>query len=185
MSRTEEFDDPARSTGDTYEWTTLRTSPRDRVASPTTIEGKLNRVLVALEMCSHVSAVNLDPSSRDASESIGGKRPPGGVDRKEDRQDEKAGANTERLLRSADHYRRRLDRAHSQKALAATLTEAEASLEAWRKQPPPGIEPEFGTSQWKRWIGESTEGYGALANRFGCSRSYIQQIKKLYRMEAA
>jgi hypothetical protein len=146
------------------------------------VEDQMRQVLVQLEMCSHVSAAQPGSSARDASEGIGGKRPPGGIDRKEDREpfeDDKRG------LRSADYFRRRLARAHSQKTLQTILTEAEASLEAWRKQPPPGIEPEFGTSQWKRWIGESTEGYGALAARFNVDKSYIQQLKKQYRTEVA
>src|SRR2546423_46050 len=124
-------------------------------------------------MCSHVSAKNLEPSARDAGEDIGGNRPSGGIDRREDRQPyEPEPAQPERLLRSADHFRRELARGRNQFDI---LEHAKASLEAWKRQPPPGDDPEYGTPQWKRFIAESPESHGALATRYGCKRSYIQQ----------
>lgn len=136
------------------------------------------QVLAELELCSHVSAVNLDPSSRDAGEDIGGKRPPGGMDRREDRQPREIG---ERILRSADYFRRQLLRG---RATHRVLEDAEAALDAWRHQPMPK-EPEFGSPQWKRWISESTLSHGEIARKFNCKRQYVQQVRKQYRAEAA
>lgn len=144
------------------------------------LDSDLRTVIARLELCSHVSAMDLDPSSRDSGEDVGGKRPSGGVDREDD-------GDRELVLKSAEHFRRRLAGAYSERTLVVILHDAEAALEAHRKQPPPqkDNEPEFGSSQWKRYIGESTESYGTLAARFGVERSYIQQVRKKYRSDEA
>jgi len=137
----------------------------------------LGQVLAELEMCSHVSAVNLEPSSRDAGEDIGGKRPPGGIDRKEDHQPRESG---ERILRSADYFRRQLKRGRPE---GFVLADAEAALNAWRYQPMPR-EPEYGSPQWKRWVAESPLSHGEIARKFNCKRAYVQQVRKVYGVAA-
>jgi hypothetical protein len=145
------------------------------------VEHELRQVIVQLGLCSHVSAVNFDPSSRDAGEDIGGKRPPGGLDRKEDGEREPG-----RMLKSAEHFRRRLARARSERALTEILADAEASLSAWRRQPPPKDKehPMPGEFNWKRWVGESKLSVQEIANKCYVSPQYVGRVRKQYR-EAA
>jgi hypothetical protein len=108
------------------------------------LERDLREVIARLEMVSHVSAVSLESSGRDTSDDIGGKRPPGGLDHAGDRE-------ADWLLKSADHYRRRAARAHTERALQAILQEALASLHAWQHQTP-SVNPVWGSFEWKRQI---------------------------------
>ncbi len=139
------------------------------------VHRELCETIAALELVSQVAAANPSPSGRDSSESIGGKRPSGGIDRQGDR---------ERTweMKSADHFRTRVRNAHSERTLLTILVEAKQSLESARRAPKPTkqLEPEYGSSQWKRYVAESTESYGTLADRFNCERSYIQQVRKQY-----
>jgi hypothetical protein len=151
---------------------------------------ELRTVLAQLELCSHVQAVNLEPSSRDSAESIGGKCPPGGRDRGEDgARVEPAGRDEPRprVLRSAEHYRRRIAKAHGRRTLELILVEATDSLEAWRRQPAPTkkAEPKLGDPGWKRYVAESPEKANELAARFVVSRAYIEKVRRLYRDEEA
>jgi hypothetical protein len=155
-----------------------------------TIDSELRTVLAQLELCSHVQAVNLDPSSRDSGEEIGGKRPPGGIDRSEDRATVGpvgSGEPRPRVLRSAEHYRRRIAKAHSQRALERVLADARDSLDAWRRQPAPSkkAEPKVGDPGWKRYIAESKESSSVLAARFGKSGAYIREVRRKYREQEA
>jgi hypothetical protein len=138
---------------------------------------ELRTVLAQLEMVSHVSAVNYESSGgRDAGESIGGKRPPGGILRADDRE-------ADYPQKSVEHFRRRAAKATSNGALKAILADARKALEAARRQPAPdkGTEPKFGEPGWKRYIAESDEKANVLAARFGCSRAYIEEVRRKYR----
>jgi hypothetical protein len=144
------------------------------------VKQELCQILAELELCSHVSAVNLNPSSRDAGEDIGGKRPPGGIDGREDRhrsEDE----DDERVLRSAQHFKRQL--AHGRPA-RHVLRDATAALAAWKRQPAPTGELEYGSPQWKRWVAESPLSDEEVASRYNVSRRYISKVRAQYR-EAA
>lgn len=146
------------------------------------IPGDLHQVLAELELVSQVSAVNMDPSSRDASESIGGKRPPGGIDRRDDLPDSDERHHPQKTV---DHFRRRLECARTDRQVEVILTDARAALVAWRRQPAPASgDMAFGSPQWKRWVAESSLSHGEVATKWGCTRSYVQQIRKLYRVEA-
>jgi hypothetical protein len=136
---------------------------------------ELRQVLAELELCSHVSAVNLDPSSRDSGEEVGGKRPPGGVDRREDRHRREPGED--RVLRSAQHFREQLAKGRSPRAV---LRDAEASLAAYRLPPPASGEwPEYGTRYWKQWVARSPEGSaGEIARVYNVSRGYIKMVRR-------
>jgi hypothetical protein len=141
------------------------------------VESELRQVLVELELCSHVSAVNLDPSSRDAGEDIGGKRPPGGIDRREDRQPREA---DQRILRSADHFRRQLLRG---RPAHYVLEEARAALAAHRRPPKPKDKehPMPGDFNWKRWVVESSLSAGEIGHKCGVSAQYVRRIRARYR----
>lgn len=150
-------------------------------ATDHTLDQELRQTLAELELCSHVSA--LDYESKDAGRSAedpGGKRPPGGIDRRENRAVvEKDPKNPERVLRSADHYRRRLQHAHSDRTKRMILDEAKASLDAWRHRVPMK-DPAKDDPGWKRFIAESKESYQALAHRYGVSTMRIGEIRKDY-----
>lgn len=133
------------------------------------VDRTLNQVLAELELCSHVNAVNLNGSARDAGEDIGGKRPPGGID-------ERNCKESVRPLRSADYFRRQL--ANGRRP-ALLLAEAEAALEAWRRQPPPAREewPAKDTPFWRRWVAESEFSPEKIGAHYHLSRRYIAKIK--------
>jgi hypothetical protein len=142
---------------------------------------ELRTVLARLELVSHVSAVNYESSGRDACESIGGKCPPGGIRRADDKEHDYP-------QKSVEHFRRRIVRATSSRVLEAILTDARRALEAARRQPAPDkkTEPKVGDPGWKRYVAESDEKANELAARFGYSRAYIEEVRRKYRdVEAA
>jgi hypothetical protein len=141
-------------------------------------ERSVEQVLAELEMCSHVSAVNLNPSSRDAGEDVGGKCPSGGVDRREDRhRDPEAKPGEERVLRSAQHFRQQLARG---RPASAVLRDAEASLDAWRRAARPK-NPEKGDPLFKLWLARSSLSAGELVSMFGVTRQYVSKVRIQYR----
>lgn len=145
-------------------------------------EKSLGQLLAELEMMSHVGAVNPNASSRDAGEDIGGKRPPGGVDRREDRHRDPVQANDEpeRLLRSASHFREQLARGRRE---GLVRVEVEASLVAWRRQPA-AKNPVPGDPGWGRWVADSPLSDVELARMFGKSRQAFHQLRAKYRVAA-
>ncbi len=136
---------------------------------------ELSETISALELVSQVPAVNLDPTSRDSSESIGGKRPSGGIDRQDDR--ERAWD-----MKSADHFRTRIQNAHSERTLLTILVEARQSLENARRAPKPTkqLQPERGHPQWKRFVAESKLPSNELAREHGCTTRYINMVRARY-----
>lgn len=156
----------------------MSTAP-DEQGSPPVIATEIRQVLAELEMVSQVSAAATGSSSRDESESIGGRRPPGGIIRKDDRQDTFP-------QKSVDHFRRRLAHARTDRHLQAILEDAQTALVAWKRQPPeqPGDEPQYGTPGWKRWVGECDLSHGEIARKYNLSRAYVRKIRDQYR-EAA
>ena len=140
-------------------------------------ERTVHQVLAELEMCSQVAAVNLEPSGRDAGEDIGGKCPPGGIDRKEDRQREN------RILHSAEHFRRQLARGRH---VHYVLEEAEEVLAAYRRPPAPKDKehPMPGDFNFKRWVAESSLEAKEIARKCFISKRRVNQIRAKYR-EAA
>lgn len=148
---------------------------------------ELRQVLAELELVSHVPAANLDPlPPRTADEKPGGKKPRGGVDRKDDREGGYA-------LKSAAHFRRRLDGAlarnrlreedgepPSNRALEAILADARRALAAHKRQPPPPDRPELSSPQWKRWVAESQLPANKIASLYNVSRSYVERVRARY-----
>lgn len=152
----------------------------------TTIEHELRQVLAALELVSHVPALDY-ASKRDNKGSVtddrspGGKRPRGGVDRQDDRE-------REYTLKSADHFRRRLAHATSRHTLELILKEARASLDAHRKVPDwkkGEIEPERKTLRWKRMIANSPATAEVLAKRHEIGVRTVKRYREMYRQRDA
>jgi hypothetical protein len=161
---------------------------------------EIRQTLLELELVSQVPAASLGSSSRDSTESIGGKRPPGGVQWHDEGSDEEV---KDFPQRGVEHFKRRIARVQrnaqrrldegvelelversSTASLRQILKDAKDALRAAKRQPP-AKEPPFGSPQWKRHIAESKDGHGTLATRFGCSRAYIQEIRRKYRVEEA
>lgn len=120
-----------------------------RVSSPRAVQGELRQVLAELELVSQVSAVNLDPTARDTSESIGGNRPSGGINRKDDRQPDYP-------QKSVEHFRRRAAGARSEYQLGLILKDAKKALEACKRQAAPA-DPLWMSFEWKRQIAREVE----------------------------
>ena len=139
---------------------------------------RLFQVLAELELISQVSAVNMDSSGgRDASESIGGKRPPGGINRKDDREHDYP-------QKSADHFRRRLARAFNDATLLMILQDAETALDSCRKSPEiwdGDLEPAPKTFRWKRMIANSPETAAVLVRRYGISERTVRNYRAEFR----
>ena len=114
------------------------------------LERDLRQVLAQLELISHVSAAQPGGQGHDESEDIGGRRPPGGIDHRDDKPFVKGEPNL-MLQRSPDHFRRRLAKAHNEQSRREILHDAQKSLEAWKRQPAP-TDPEWGSFQWRRQI---------------------------------
>jgi len=136
---------------------------------------QLRQAIAKVSLLSQVPAASLETAAKSTDDDIGGRRPSGGIANKDDFQIGYA-------LKSAEYFRRRLARARTPRAITELLSEAEATLEAWKRAPiPEGQPPEFGSPQWKRWIAESPLDGGELARTFSVTRQYIHQIRTQYR----
>lgn len=142
---------------------------------PDRARAELLQIIAQLHMMSHVSAANLEPSSGDASESKGGKRPPGGIDPKGDR-------TPEFRQKSAEHFSARARGCKTDRDYQAVLEDAKAALEAWKRTPAIAGDsaPPYGTIQWKRWVAESKESGAELARKFNVTAQYIGQVREQY-----
>lgn len=160
----------------------LRASPMvgETGKVPLSLRRELKQTIAELELCSHVSAVSLEPSGRDSGEDIGGKRPPGGVDRAEDRQIDDGGDERPAVLKSAEHFKRRATKAKSEPALQAILEDAQRTLVAYRRAAPP-VDPTLDDPQWKRFVSESSKPSNKLAEQYGVSTRYINKVRAQYR----
>lgn len=142
----------------------------------TNLDHEIAQVLAKLSICSEVSAANMDSSSRDSGEDIGGKRPPGGIDHKGNRE-------REWPLKDVSHFRRRLECAHSEAALQAILVDAERALEAWQQLPRwkrGEQEPDRKTLRWKRMIADSYETAEKLSKRHEISIRMVRYYREQY-----
>ena len=138
---------------------------------------KLVNLLHRLELKSHTSALVIDADRVSGGSGTTGNRPPGGAERKDDRE-------PEYWLRSADHYRRRLAGAQSVKAILLITADAERTLKAWEKAPlPSGIK--LDSPFTKLQIAESKESAGELARKLSVSRQYIYRVRSQYRQNEA
>lgn len=129
-------------------------------------------IIAELTLISHVPAVNLNPQPPATDDAVGGRRPPGGIEREDDRTD---GFD----LKSADHFTRRLERARSDRAVELILIDARRALRAWRRTPVTG-RPLPGTPFFRRWILDELErGTPAsdVARLGGCSAQYVRKVR--------
>jgi len=124
---------------------------------------------------SHVPAVNLNPEPVTLDESVGGNRPRGGIDRKDDRE-------PEFMLKSADHYRRRLAGARTERALTLIRADLELTLRAWTHTPLKRHDiPKPGDAFFTRWARERIrDGWpdSEIVRLGGCSRQYVNRLRR-------
>jgi hypothetical protein len=132
------------------------------------------RVIVQLNLVSHASGANLDPSARSTETSRTGNRPPGGLDWRDDRQ-------PEYRQKSAEHFRWRLSRCRTSDDVRMVLADATDALEAWRKTPLGAVDPQPGDPLFKRWIIKQDKTDSELARLTGVSRQYINRIRNAER----
>lgn len=139
---------------------------------------ELLAIIARLETMSHVPAVNQSPKAEVGGATTsdernpGGSRPRGGIDRKDDREPDFA-------LKSADHYRRRLQGCRTTRDVELVLVDARLTLRAWthtqvRDQPLPG-DPLF-----RRWVNQQLEAgksQSEIARLSGLTRQRIHQLK--------
>lgn len=133
---------------------------------------ELLQVIARLEVISHVPAVNLDPTPAATSEEKGGARPRGGIDRKDDSEHDFA-------LKSADHYRRRLQGCRTLRDVELVLIDARGTLRAWTRTPVTG-QPLPGDPLFKRWIRQQLDAGKKpedIARVGGVSRQYVSKIR--------
>ena len=130
---------------------------------------KLVNLLHRLELKSHTSALVIDADRVSGGSGTTGNRPPGGAERKDDRE-------PEYWLRSVTHYRRRLKGARSVKAVILITADAERTLKAWEKAPVPSA-PLPGSPFFRRYIVESEKTVGELARLTGVSRQYLHRLR--------
>lgn len=144
----------------------------------------LRRQLAALELVSHAPTRNYEgEGALSTAEDIGGRCPTGGDQELlgNATSDERAAFRESHYRRTVLYFRREIGRARTVDDLVGLRSEVEAAVEAWRRAPlPGGQEPEYGSPQWKRWIAESNEDAGRLADRFNLTRRRINQIRQEY-----
>lgn len=135
----------------------------------------LRQLIARLSLVSHASAARLDSEPRSADGDIGGNRPPGGIDARDDKAEGFG-------LKSAVYFERRFARIHTDIQLQALVLEAERALEAWQRTPfVEGQRPALQDPRWKQWIAHSRLDGGELARLYGVSRQYIHEVRKKYR----
>ncbi len=148
---------------------------------PGDLERRIRETLARLELVSHVSAVSLDPSSRDTSEDIGGKRPTGGIVSWDDHaKDEETGEPEPYPQKSFMFYREEFAKARTDARRERLLRDADAALDAARRSPTP-VAPLLGDPLWKRWVAESDMPVKDIVRIYGVSRQYVHRVRREYR----
>ena len=153
------------------------------------------QAVAELTLISHTSGVSHEGrTSRSTDDAIGGRRPPGGdVDRPRRPKPGASAADMNEyydaleswkesyLRRTPAYFISEFDKCRTTARLIELTEEARRTIEAWKITPlPSGDEPEFGSSQWKRYVGASTRSIGDLARQFHVSRQYIIKIQRDY-----
>lgn len=137
---------------------------------------ELQRIILRLDLVSHVSAAAPGKGTPAQDEDIGGKRPPGGIDRKGDRQ-----ANYRQ--KSAVYFRRRWRHTNTVDGLEALLDEAREAVWAWSHTPTVSmvVEPERNSFFWKCQIADDTRDLEKIKAIYRVSRATVYRYRATYR----
>lgn len=158
---------------------------------------ELCQVLAELTLVSQAPTQNLGAADSDPARRLalveeqgvsrlsekGGRRPPGGLD------DDRRRLEDEDLvvLRSADFFRRRVERCESQAILRLILADARKALDSYRRAPE-RTDPPFGSFEFKmRLVVAVEEGLSvdAAKQRFGVGRSTVYKWMAQYSEDSA
>ncbi|MDP2710814.1 MAG: hypothetical protein Q8O56_06310 [Solirubrobacteraceae bacterium] len=145
---------------------TTRREPSDPVR-------RCRQLIAELELISQAPAMNLEPT-RPGSDAKGGNRPPGGIDRRDDRE-------PDHPLKSHEHFRRRLHRCRSTADYEALAADAEAALHAWQHAPPPPKD----SLAWKDLIAADHRPAKDVATAWDISASYVYQLRRRRQQQEA
>lgn len=136
------------------------------------------QIIVQLAMVSHVSGTDFDRGSASTDEDIGGKRPPGGVDRQGDRKESYR-------QKTAEYFARRLARCTGDAEREALRLEAERALYDWRHTPeaPNSAElaPERGSFLWKCRVADDDRPLEKIKEEYWVSRATVYRYRQKYR----
>lgn len=132
-------------------------------------------LILQLELMPHGTVAQ--PEGRSSRGDGGAKGPPGGILRRDDR--EQAFAQ-----KSHEHFRRRYSECRSAGEFHALGDEVAAALDAWQRPPRPRT-PETGTLAWKRMVADSDEPVERLVRLHGISRATVYKYRRLYRSDPA
>lgn len=152
-------------------------------AQPRTKE--LVQVLLDLSLVSHVRGVSYDTSGggKSASETSGS-IPPGGIDRRGDKQDNFRQKSADVFVRRLNGLLRRADRISAESAEATRdeiLSDAETALRSWRRTPEiPGRDPDHGTRGWKIRIANDERPSRVVAGKYGISHVSVLRYRRDY-----
>lgn len=144
---------------------------------------ELAQIIARLRTISHVNAIDYEGRSQtsETSESIGGKRPPGGIDRRDDRE-------PDFRLKSADHFATRAAGCRSISDYRSVLIDAQLALKAWT-HPPEQTNPEWGSLAWRRQIVRDVESgrrtFDKALQFYSISRATLYRYLAAYGTEEA
>ena len=136
---------------------------------------ELEQIIARLKVMSHVPSGFKDgKTSRSTDEAVGGRRPNGGVDRKDDRQEDWA-------LKSAEHYQARLKHAHTEGIVLLILRDARRTLRAYTHTPVPvSADPKPGDPLFMRWLAKQDGRVEDISYRTGVSRALVYKARDTY-----
>ena len=128
------------------------------------------QLLARLELISHTPAVSLDREGKTGGKPLGGDRPPGGIDARDD-------FDLDYTLKSHVYYRRRYGRCRTDWQLTALAAEMAAVLEAWLHSPKPPRD----SNAWREAVATDTRGLSAIAREYNLTRQQVYAIQQAYR----
>lgn len=141
----------------------------------------LRDVLIDLTMVSHVDGASYDASG-GGEKRTGGERPPGGPDRKGDREDGYRQKSAGHFVARFGRLRRACARGRGREAeLLEILTDARQALQDWRKAPSPERpRPEDLTEYHKAQIAADVRSARTVASEWGVSHVTVLRYRRRY-----
>lgn len=138
---------------------------------------ELLAIIARLEVMSHVPAVNQSPKAEVGGATTSDERNPGGHCPRGglDRQDDKDRGSD--VVKSADHYRRRLARCRTTHDVEQVLECARETLRTWTHTPAAGPEPKPGEPMFMRWLAAQTGSVETISRQAGVSRALVYKAR--------
>ena len=141
-------------------------------------------VLTDLSLVSHVRGTNYDPTTSGGGGSSANPLPPGGVDRKGDREESYRQKSADHFVRRLNGLVRRLPQISDPDAESARddiLAGAREALKSWRQTPQvAGHDPEAGTRAWKIRVANDPRSSRMVAGHYGVSHVTVLRYREQY-----